>query len=158
MSYPYDLKSIATFLAPSYRGRTFGLLPYGYNLTFTSFAQNANSSQQLNIQANADFLLLAVKYHAHISAVQTVSTKTVAFARLLITDNGSGQQFTNSAIDLENYANNGANSSGTGQIPYPRLIGGRSSLTVQLVGYQPTAETYGVIDLYFEGVNVQVFK
>lgn len=156
--YPYSIETIQRFIAPSYKGRQVGLLPYAYPLTFTTFTQGATQNGQINIQASADFLLLAIKYHAQIGAAQNVGNKTVAYARMLVTDNGSGEQFTSSAVDLENYANNGNNSFGTGGLPYPRLIAGRSSLTVTLTGYQPTAETYTTIDVLFEGVNIRVFK
>lgn len=156
--FPYNVETIQRFIAPSYKGRQIGLLPYAYPLTFLAFAQNANSSQQLNIQASADFLLLGIKYRAQIGTAQTVSNKTAAFVRMLITDNGSGEQFTSAAVDLENYCNNGPHGVGSGALPYPRLIAGRSSLTVALTGYQPTAETYTTIDLLFEGVNIRVFK
>lgn len=154
--FQYSIESVQRFIAPSYRGRQIGLLPYAYSLTFTSFAQNATASQQLSIQASADFLLLGVKYRAQIGTAQTISNKTAAFVRMLITDNGSGEQFTASAVDLENYCANGRTEAGV--LPYPRLIAGRSSLTVALTGYQPTAETYTTIDLLFEGVNIRVFK
>lgn len=154
----YSVPVIKQFLAPLYKGRQVGILPYAYPVTFLAFAQNAVATAQLQIAANADFLLLGLRHHAQIGAIQNVSTKTVAFARLLVTDNGSGEQFTSAAVDLENISNNGSHGVGSGAFPYPRLLAGRTSLTLQLSGYQPTAETYTSIDLLFEGVQVRVFK
>lgn len=154
----YTIPNLKSFLAPLYKGRQVGILPYAYPMTFLALTQAAVQTQQLQIAANADFCMLGLKYHAQIGAIQNVSTKTVAYVRALITDNGSGEQITSAAVDLENLANNGPHGVGSGAFPYPRLLAGRTSLTVQLTGYQPTAETYTTIDLLFEGLQVRVFK
>lgn len=133
--------------------RRLQITPYGYPITFSSLAQGASSTATLNISANADFVLLGLHYRANIGAAQTVSNKTAAFIRMLITDAGTGENFTNSAVDLENYCTNGHYDNG---LPYPRILTGKSSLTIQLTSYAPTAETYAV-DLYLEGVQVRAY-
>jgi hypothetical protein len=145
-------RDLRAFINEVYAGKAVDVRPYGYTLTFLALAQNASATQQLSITANADFVLTDVYHRAQIGAAQTTSTKTAPFVRMLVTDSGSNEQFTNSATDLENYSTNGNDSR---LLPYPRWIGGRSSLTVTLTNYAPTAETYTSIDVYFEGVLVR---
>ncbi len=127
--------------------------PYGYSSTFLALAQNATQTNVLQITANADFILFGISYRAQIGAAQTVSTKTAAFCRLLITDSGTNEQFTSQAVDLENYCTNGGDDR---PLSYPRFIGGKSSLTLQLTNYAPTAETYTSVDIYLDGVLCRV--
>ena len=86
------------------------------------------------------------------AAAQTVSTKTAPLARILITDSGTNEQFTNAAVDLENYSTNG---NIVNDLPYPRIVSGRSTLTIQLTSYEATNTLN--IDLSLEGVLVRAF-
>jgi hypothetical protein len=86
------------------------------------------------------------------AAAQTVATKSAPLARILITDSGTNEQFTNAAIDLENYSTNG---NIINNRPYPRIISGRSTLTVQLTSYE-ASQTLN-LDLSFSGVLVRAF-
>lgn len=150
----YSFLDLQAFAAQMYRGAASGgqavvLTPYGYTVTVTSLAAAAVSSQSLSITANADFILTGMRYHATIAAAaQTVSTKTVACVRVLITDSGTNEQFTNQAVDLENYSTNGGDSR---DLPYPRFIQGRTALSLQFTSYA-AAETYAPLDFYLEGV------
>jgi hypothetical protein len=74
--------------------------------------------------------------------------------RILITDSGSNEQFTNSAVDLENYS---TNANIVNDLPYPRIISGRSTLTVQVTNYDTTT-TYSTLDVSFEGVLVRAYS
>jgi len=56
------------------------------------------------------------------AAAQNVSTKTAPLVRMLVTDSGSNEQFTNVAVDLENYSTNG---NIINSLTYPRIISGR---------------------------------
>lgn len=127
--------------------------PYAFTSTFLALAQNATQTNVLQITANADFICFAISYRAQIGAAQTVSNKTAAFCRLLITDSGTNEQFTSQAVDLENYCTNGGDDR---PLSYPRFIGGKSSLTLQLTNYAPTAETYTSVDIMLEGVLARV--
>ena len=148
----YNFLDIQAFAAAIYKNRALLMVPYGYTATFTSIAQGATQSSQLSITANADFILTGLRYRAAISAAQTISTKTAAFCRLLIVDSGSNEQFTNSAVDLENYAQNGQDDRG---LAFPRFIQGRTSLSLTLTNCAPTAETYSTVDIFFDGVLVR---
>lgn len=144
---------IEAFASKFYQGRPLLLVPYGYNLSFTGLAAGTSATQVLNIAANADFIITNVHHRANVAAAgQNVSTKVAPLVRVLITDSGSNEQFTNSAVDLENYSTNG---NIINYLPYPRIVSGRSTLTVQLTSYE-ASQTLG-IDVFFEGVLVRAY-
>ena len=123
-------------------------------MTFSALAAGATATQTLNIAANADFIALTIHHRANVAAAaQNVSTKSAPLARILVTDSGSNEQFTNAAVDLENYSTNG-NIINT--LPYPRIISGRSSLQVTLTSYE-ASQTLNV-DVFFEGVLVRAYN
>ena len=134
------------------------LQPYSYTASFagltTTTAATLQQTQNITINADADFLLLAYYYHAVIAAVQTQNTKPIAIARCLIVDTGSGSQFMSAPVDLENLC--GGNQNGNNQLPYPRYVSGRSALAVTLTGYGSTAETYVALDFTMRGVQCRV--
>jgi len=153
-SQSFSIGEIEAFASKFYAGRPLLLTPYGYGLTFAALAAGASATQTLNIAANADFIALTLHHRANIAAAaQNVSTKTAPLTRILITDSGSNEQFTNTAVDLENYSTNG-NIINT--LPYPRIISGRSTLTVTLSNYD-AASTYN-IDVFIEGVLVRAYS
>lgn len=149
-----DIQAIELFLAKFYGGRKLQIVPYGYNVTFLALAPTVTATQIVNIAANADFCLLRLNHRANVAAAaQTVSSKTAPLCRVLVTDSGSNEQFTAQAVDLENASTNDAKNN---LLPYPRVISGRSTLTVQLANYDAAA-TYNV-DIFFEGVLVRAFN
>lgn len=152
-SESYSIADIETFASKFYQGRALLLTPYGYNLTFSSLAAGTSATQTVNIAANADFIITGLHHRANVAAAgQNVSTKTAPLARILITDSGSNEQFTNSAVDLENYSTNG---NIINKFDYPRIVSGRSTLTVQLTSYE-ASQTLNV-DVFFEGVLVRAY-
>jgi hypothetical protein len=149
----YSIADIESFASKFYQGRPLLLTPYAYVLTFSSLAAAGSATQTLNITANADFIFTMMHHRASINgAAQTISTKTAPLVRVLITDSGTNEQFTNAAIDLENYSTNG---NIVNELPYPRIVSGRSTLTVQLTSYE--ASNTLNIDLSFEGLLVRAF-
>jgi len=149
----YGIGEIEAYATKFYQGRPLLLTPYGYNLTFSSLTAGASASQTLNVTANADFIMVGLHHRATVGgAAQNVSTKSAPLARVLITDSGSNEQFTNAAVDLENYSTNG---NIINLFPYPRIISGRSTLTVQLTSYE-ASQTLNV-DIFFEGVLVRAY-
>jgi hypothetical protein len=152
-SESYSIADIETFASKFYQGRALLLTPYGYNLTFSSLAAGTSATQTVNIAANADFIITGLHHRANVAAAgQNVSTKTAPLARILITDSGSNEQFTNSAVDLENYSTNG---NIINKFDYPRIVSGRSTLTVQITSYE-ASQTLN-IDVFFEGVLVRAY-
>jgi hypothetical protein len=152
----YGLLELQAFANQIYGGRPLVMVPYGYALTFTALAQNTTQTQQLSITANADFILTGLKYRASIGAAETVSNKTAAFVRVLITDSGTNEQFTSGPVDLENYATNGA--SQVGGLPYPRFISGRTALTVTATNFSPGGGQTYLLDLFLEGLLVRTYS
>lgn len=152
----YSISEIETFAAKFYGGRTLLLVPYHYNLTFTSLTAGQTQTSTLNITANADFIFTMLHHRATSSAASTqnVSTKLAPYVRILITDSGTNEQFMSSAVDLENYSTNG---NIVNDLPYPRIISGRSTLTVAVTNYD-TANTVAILDLAFEGVLVRAYS
>lgn len=152
-SEQYSYAEIETFASKFYQGRPLLLTPYAYNLTFSALAAGASATQTVNIAANADFIITGLHHRANVAAAaQTVSSKTAPLARILITDSGSNEQFTNSAVDLENYSTNG---NIINKLDYPRIVSGRSTLTVQLTSFEATNTLN--IDVVFEGVLVRAY-
>jgi len=152
----FSLQEIEGFAARFYGlDRKLLITPYTYNTTFLALAQGGSATNVINIAANADFILLGLNHRAQIGAAQTVNTKTAPFVRILITDGGSNEQFTNAPVDLENYS---ANFFPENQFAYPRIISGRTTLTVAVTNYAPTAETYTSLDIAFEGVQVRAWQ
>ncbi len=152
-SEAYSIADIEAFASKFYQGRALLLTPYGYNLTFSSLAAGTSATQTVNIAANADFIITGLHHRANVAAAgQNVSTKVAPLARILITDSGSNEQFTNSAVDLENYSTNG---NIINKFDYPRIVSGRSTLTVQITSYE-ASQTLN-IDVFFEGVLVRAY-
>jgi hypothetical protein len=153
-SEQFSMQELEAFASKFYGGRPLLLTPYGYNLTFSSLAAGTSATQTLNIAANADFIFVGMHHRANVAAAaQNVSTKSAPLARVLITDSGSNEQFTNAAVDLENYSTNG---NIINLLDYPRIISGRSTLTVQLTSYE-ASQTLNV-DLFFSGVQVRAYS
>ena len=149
-----NVQELKLYLSEFYGGRKLQIVPYGYNVTFLALAPTVTASQIVSIAANADFVLLGLNHRANVAAAaQTVTSKTAPLCRVLVTDSGSNEQFTAQAVDLENYSTNDAK---VNILPFPRVISGRSTLTVQLANYDAAA-TYNV-DLFFEGVLVRAFN
>ena len=146
---PLELQS---FVAQFYDGAKLTMVPFAYPATFGPLNPGATLNQIVTIAANADFLLLAIHHHATIAAAaQTVSSKTAPCVRLLITDTGSSESFTNAPADLENYGQNDAKPN---SLPFPRLIGGLTSLNVQVTSFA-AAEIYNPLEIYLEGVRIR---
>lgn len=156
--YDYSFLDIESFAAQIYasaiqQGQRLLLTPYGYTVTFTDFDIGETLTQSLNITANAAFILTGLRYYSVLPAdAVIVSGKVAQRARVLITDSGSGEQFTNSAVNLENYAGNGDVAH---NLPFPRFINGRTSLNIQLTSFATAGDDNNTLDLYLDGVLVR---
>lgn len=128
------------------------LTPYGYPITFAALATGTPQTANLNISANADFILLGLNHHANTAAAQEVSTRTTPLVRILITEAGSGEQFTNAAVDLENYS---SDASFLNPLVYPRILTGKSAVTMQVTNYGP--DTLDGLELFLNGVQVRAY-
>lgn len=69
--------------------------------TFAALAPAANATQQVNIQADSDFEVLQIAYHADIAAAAFVyNTRPIPNITALMTDTGSGRQLMSAAIPI----------------------------------------------------------
>ncbi len=153
-STSYSIADIEAFASRFYQGRALLITPYAYTVTFSALLAGATASQVINIAANADFMALMFHHRANVAAAaQTVSNKTAPLVRILVTDSGSNEQFTSAAVDIENYSTNG---NIVNDLPYPRIVSGRSTLTVQLTSYE-ASQTLN-IDVSIEGVLVRAYS
>jgi len=153
-SSSYSIADIEAFASRFYQGRALLITPYAYTITFSSLAAGATASQVINIAANADFMALMFHHRANVAAAgQTVSNKTAPLVRLLVTDSGSNEQFTNAAVDIENYSTNG---NIINDLPYPRIVSGRSTLTLQVTSYE-ASQTLN-LDISIEGCLIRAYS
>jgi hypothetical protein len=156
MSSQFSAADLRSFVTALYNQRPVQIIPYNYGVQFQALAQNSQQTSVLNITGNADFVLTAMRYRAQIGGAQTVSSKTAAFVRLMVTDAGTNESWSNNAIDIENFCANGASEAGL--MSYPRFISGRSALSFVATNYAPTAETYVSLDLMLDGVLVRAYS
>lgn len=129
---------------------SLSIQPYAYRLLFQDLAAGALSTQQININANADFIITSPRYRCYINDTNNDVAPAVT---VLLTDTGSSEQLTNDQVDLTTYF--GHIGTAPYEFEYPRIISGRSALTVQLFNYS-SALTYN-IELTFAGVQVRSY-
>lgn len=130
------------------------IVPYEYPVEF-SVAAGATSTQTLSITANADFVHIRTAAVADVAAAaQTVGNSTFPLARILITDSGTNEQFMSAAVPLGNYATQLGSQESGGSHTFPRIISGRTSLTVQVTSYE--AANTNNIRISLQGVLVRI--
>jgi hypothetical protein len=153
----YDIHDVADFIRGLYATQDYPnpalyMAPYGYTISVVALAAAGSTTATLNITGNADFLLTDIFYRPSVAAAaQTVSTKTASFIRMLIVDAGTNEQFTASAVDLENYASNG--NAGNRGLPFPRLIQGRTALAFTFTNW--SAAEASTFDVFLSGIQIK---
>lgn len=153
----FSISDIEAFASRFYGGRPLLLVPYAYTTTFSTLTFGTTQSATVNITANADFILTKFHHRAVVdtTAIQTAASKNCPYVRMLVTDSGTNEQFTNSAVDLENYS---TNANIVNNLEYPRIISGRSTLTIQVTNYGgAAAASLGVLDITLVGVLVRAY-
>ena len=149
-----EFAQLEAYAGRFYGGRPLLITPYAYAVTFTALAPAATANQIINVAANADFIVTEFHSRSNVGgAAQTVSNMTAPQVRVLVTDSGSNEQFTQAAVDIITYTTAG---NFDNPLPYPRIVSGRSTLTVQLSNYSST-ETYN-IDIVASGVLVRAYS
>ena len=136
-------------------------IPYTYNAVYwtTGAANNlaagaTNVPANVNIQADADFLILNQTYDANTAnAARTAGTYVVPNATIIMTDTGSGAQMMDQATPI-------ANIFGNGQFPFvlsqPKLLTAKATLQC-LVSNIDAAAGYN-IRLSFNGVKLYAYN
>ena len=112
-----------------------------YGIDFPSIAAGATATDNIQIQADADFEVQKLTQTSDIAgATQTESTKVVPLITVLIVDAGSGRQIMNVAVAIPSLF-------GDGRIPFilptPRIFAARSNITFTLVNFS-AATTYRI--------------
>lgn len=152
---PRNWSELEAFISRFYEGRRVLITPYGYSATFAAVTQNATQTQNINIAANADFIFIGMRHRMWLAAAgQTVSTKNTPIGRVLLIDSGSNEQFTQQAVQLDNFSTNDAK---VIELPYPRILAGRTTLTVQYTNNSPAAESQNV-EIFLNGVQVRAYS
>jgi hypothetical protein len=125
--------------------------PFIYTANVTSLAGGANTTNNINIQADADFLIQALVYFADLAlATQTQSTQVLPLCTVLLTDSGSGRQFMDTDVAINSIFGYGGVQPFV--LPQPKLMAARSTLVVKTTNF--TAATTYNIRLSFIGVKL----
>lgn len=124
--------------------------PFTYAISFAALAPTATVPGNINIQADAAFLIMSQTYTADVAAAgQTISTQTYPLVNVLLTDTGKGVQLMNQAVPVPQLF-------GNGQFPFilpePYLMQANSNLGVTVTN-RDAAQTYN-LTLSFEGVKL----
>jgi hypothetical protein len=152
-----QLEELDTFARSYYRGRSVLLVPYVYPLTFINVIPDQTFQQIINISANADFIVKGCSYYAHSATDNNspnVATKFAIPVRMLLTDISSGDQFSDRALLMENFAANGA---GQRDFDFPRMIYGRGAVQVQLSTLAYSGFDIDTISIALHGVSVRAW-
>lgn len=116
----------------------------------TPIAPGVTQNALIQIQADADFKILATTYQADIAAAtQTAATRVVPNVTVLLTDTGNGRQLMSNATAIPSLF-------GTGELPFiwpvPKVMAARSTLQVQFTSFDAAA-SYN-IRLSFIGIKL----
>jgi hypothetical protein len=131
-------------------------VPKWFAVIFTAIAPAGTQTQQINISANGDFFMVRMLYAANIAnAAQTVSTLVVPELRVQVTDSGTDELFANQAVDINSMASLSSNANKDEHLPYPRVVTGRSTLTVSVSNVE-AANTYNV-EFVLQGILVKTW-
>ena len=134
---------------------------YTYNAVYSAAgAANAlaagvvNVPVQINIQADADFLILNQTFSANtLNAAQTYDTAVLPNVSVIITDTASSANMMDQAVPVPSIF-------GTGQLPYilpaPKLLRASSNLQVSVSNYDAAAG-YN-LRLSFNGIKLFKFN
>lgn len=133
------------------------LQPYAYVLNFDDLAAGATANKTLNVAANADFVLTSPRYQA---VVNTAGGEDVSpMINILLTDTGSQERLSDQAVNLASYFWHPRTAAG--ELTYPRIISGRSGLSVEVSNYSDIMTAtiaYKRLELTFAGVLVRGFE
>lgn len=151
----YQLGDLMAFARPYYgvnkqtgQPRKLVIKPQIYVANFGDLLASTAYVQQVQIQANADFVLLAM-------AQDNSAGSAFAGTKILVTDNSSGENFTNGPVTFSNYLRqiNASNGGVDHSLPYPRMLPGNSSLSVAVT----TAAAETPQDLIISMIGVHVY-
>lgn len=115
-----------------------------------SIANGASSTQNIAIQADADFEVMKLTFSSDVAgAAQTIAGGAIPNATVLVTDSGSGRQLMNVAVPLIALFGNGFQPF---ILPTPRVFAARSN--IQIVVTSTEAANTNNISLNFIGNKI----
>lgn len=132
--------------------QTLSLEAYDYPLEFTDLVSGQTQTKTFAIASNADFVMTSPRYRA---VVDDANRDVIPQVKILLTDTGSNAQLMSDATDISTYF--GQIGKAPYDIMYPRIINGRSAMSVQVTSYA-AAETYSFLELTFAGVLVRAYS
>lgn len=151
-----DNEALLQMLESLLRAKQVIKKPFTYSTTFSNanLTAAATVTNQLQIQADAPFLIQAQTYAANVAAAgQTASTATYPIASVLLTDTGSGMQLSNQAVPVTSLF-------GNGQFPFvlpePYLLQAKANLQVAVTN-SDAAQAYN-LTLNFHGVKLFAYQ
>lgn len=154
MSARFSISDLDRYVDEMYSGRQMFLVPYSYRALFTAVLPLSTPNVIIEISANADFIALGLTHNSLSTEPEAaILDKSTPNCRVLLTDTGSGDPFTDRAVALQNYSQNGITPK---MFPFPRFLQGRSAVNVQLTNIS-AAVTYQRIDLNLHGVLVRAW-
>jgi hypothetical protein len=107
---------------------------YVYEAAVAAIAVGASANDTIAIEADSDFILQKLTFHADIAgAAQTDATRVVPNVSVQITDTGSGRQLMSQPIPIPAIF-------GTGELPYilpnPRLFMRNSTIQIAFTSFE----------------------
>lgn len=125
---------------------------YSYVVSFSNLAAAANATQNIQIDASAQFFWTSLAFFCvqHGDGDYTLSSQIVPNATILITDGGSSKQLMSAPAILSTVASN--QPGWPTQLQHPRLFDRNSAITVLMANQEPTI----ALDIYvtFNGFRV----
>lgn len=104
-----------------------------------TIANGANQTQQLTIQADSDFEVQQIAYHATIAdAAYLYNTRPIPNVTAILTDTGSGRQLMSAAAPLPSFAS-GLNGELPGFLPTFKTFQRNSAIQLQLFNFDAAA-------------------
>lgn len=133
--------------------------PYTYSAVYAATgAANSlaagvvNSPYNINVQADADFLVIAQTYDANTAnAARNAGTIVIPNVNVLLTDTGAGYQMMDQAVPVPNMFGTGAQPF---ILPQPWLWKAKSTIQVQATNYDAAAG----YNLRLSFIGVKLFR
>jgi hypothetical protein len=107
------------------------LQPYYYTADDLIIAASGSNNTVINISANADFVMMKLTTAIYVGGVLNQNPN----AKILLSDTGSNEQFSDRQVDIGSIAQNGFREL---YLPYPKILSGRSALNAQVFNTQAT--------------------
>lgn len=129
--------------------------PFSYRVLFENMAPGDAPTLPINIAANTDFVMLSPRYRA----ATVTDVDAIPLVRVLMADTGSQMRVMAEAMDITTMF--GQIGKAPYEFMYPRVISGRSGVSVQAINYSDiltTPITYKSLEIVLAGIEVRGFR